>query len=188
MTFNSSADLPKAMAALLEALSEADAQLAPAPSAARHEVSGAASDADHALEATLKTLMQALNQNGADEWDGKPVQEPLPFDFRQPKGVQHGEGVDEVEVVRVAGAASGSLDGLLGDYMRELKKLRKLEAGDEEAAVPEEVRRGAAPSSTDGGANPYGSLSLGELLDALDDFPMPPKGAAPSTPPPPPQQ
>lgn len=143
---------------------------------------------ENELEGKLSALMAALQQNkdetGTDNWAGKPEQEPLPVSFKGgAKVIDLGtldEGDDlaglEIEKVSLAPAAkksdSDSLDALMGEYVEQVRKGRKLQAAaeGEDQAPPTVADPATKPTGAAAKPSEYDDMSLTDLMSALDNF------------------
>jgi len=101
-------------------------------------------------------LMKALKANGSDSWPGQPARVPIVW------GAD--DSLPDTDKAQPT-AAQPTLDDLMGDYLRELTKLR---------AMDKHLGSGVPPTRPSGPAVRDVSASTAEmrdLLDALDDLP-----------------
>jgi hypothetical protein len=133
------------------------------------------------LEDTLSKLMSALRENkastGADVWEGKPEQEPLPVNFAATNVANDGE---RVEIVGVGCAPRGvsvtnddALDGLMGEYLAAVTAGRKAQREADGGGDPAAEEKAAAPATDASAAaakEDYDNMDIGELMSKLDDM------------------
>jgi hypothetical protein len=141
-----------------------------------------AQPSDAGLESKMAAILAALAANrtatGADQWEGKPEQEPLPIRF-QPFHTPT-DAVDGLEGLVVGPSDDSELNDLMSTYVKAVTALRESDVDAAVAMAGSNARVSDAPEKLPDPASQthekppprtkeeYEKMSLAELLSELD--------------------